>query len=100
MEEPLIQKNETPESNISLYNPKSIINSLYKDESDEAKHDRKMMMIRAAIGEFMCTFLFFTMLFGVLVETTRMGIKPELIKLLVGLTASFGTIAGHLNIYF
>jgi glycerol uptake facilitator-like aquaporin len=43
--------------------------SVVKDNSPEAKLGRKKMMIRAAYGEFMCTLLFYTPIFGAVMNT-------------------------------
>ena len=72
----------------------NIIKALYKDESQEAKSDRRRMMMRAALGEFICTFLFFTMLFGVIVHAVRSELSDIFVRFYAGLTASFSTIAG------
>jgi glycerol uptake facilitator-like aquaporin len=45
-----------------------IQDKLSKDTSAEAKLGRKKMMIRAAYGEFMCTLLFYTPIFGTIMN--------------------------------
>jgi glycerol uptake facilitator-like aquaporin len=48
-------------------------NTILRDESPEAQLGRQRRVIRAAFGEFMCTLIFFSILFSVIANGTQSG---------------------------
>jgi len=84
---------------------KTIDEKLMKDVSPEAKRGRRMMMYRAAYGEFMCTFLFLTPIFGCLVNAgLNDSSNPSFIAAFVGgfqaiaVSFAFSSVSGaHFN---
>lgn len=65
---------------------------LLKDKSPEAKMGRRKMLIRAAYGEFMCTLLFYTPIFCVLVNAKISNWGSEVTTLASALVAGFQAI--------
>jgi glycerol uptake facilitator-like aquaporin len=84
---------------------KSIDDKVKKDNSKEAKQRRRNMAIRAAYGEFMATFLFFTPIFGCIANVAEQDQVnlPNLSSFVAGFQAiavcfAFSSVSGaHLN---
>lgn len=78
-----------------------------RDKSPEAKLGRQKMMIRAAYGEFMCTILFYTPIFGTIVHCKQSGWDSTSISLAaafvggfqaIGISFAFSSVSGaHFN---
>jgi glycerol uptake facilitator-like aquaporin len=71
----------------------AIENKLLKDNSPEAKFGRQKMMFRAVYGEFMCTVLFFTPIFGCIFNFTMTEWDSNLISLAVAFIGGLQAIA-------
>lgn len=71
----------------------AIQDRVLKDNSPEAKLGRQKMMIRAAYGEFMCTLLFYTPIFGVIMNFTLSHWNPNSLSLAVAFVGGFQAIA-------
>lgn len=63
------------------------------DESDQARLGRKKAAVRAAYGEFMCTLLFLTPVFGTIVNATLKEYEPYTVSLMESLVGGFQAIA-------
>lgn len=73
-----------------------IQDKVLKDTSPAAKLGRRKMMIRAAYGEFMCTLLFYTPIFGCIMFCNQNGFIESgggLFPLLVAFVGGFQAIA-------
>jgi len=69
---------------------------ILRDSSPEAKLGRQKMMIRAAWGEFVCTILFYTPIFGAIVNFHQRGYTKDqdgLFTLAVAFISGFQAIA-------
>lgn len=62
-----------------------------KDTSPEAKKGRRKMMLRAAYGEFMCSLLFYTPIFGTIMNTQKWTQSVQ--SLAIALVSGFQAIA-------
>lgn len=71
----------------------AIENKLMKDNTPEAKFGRQKMMLRAVYGEFMCTVLFFTPIFGCIFNFTTTAWDSNLISLAVAFIGGLQAIA-------
>lgn len=54
-----------------------ILEQLTKDNTPAAKSARRMAMFRAILGEFMCTTMFFGIVFSVICSLHRAGVPPN-----------------------
>lgn len=63
-----------------------------KDTSPEAKLGRRKMMYRAAYGEFMCSLLFYTPIFGTIFNTQSWN-DPSIQSLAIALVSGFQAIS-------
>eukprot|EP01038_Epipyxis_sp_PR26KG_P005201 gene5201-7239_t len=91
----LIEKVHETEIKKDLQNQKIdlvIQEKILRDSSPEAKAGRRKMMIRACYGEFMCSILFYTPIFGVLANGRRSGWSPELTAVAVSFVGGFQAI--------
>jgi glycerol uptake facilitator-like aquaporin len=85
----------------------NVAKAVCKDKSPEAKQGRQKMMVRATYGEFMCTLLFYTPIFGVLMNMSDSEdsdtVKAVVISFVGGFQAicvsfAFSSISGaHFN---
>lgn len=69
-----------------------IAENLLRDKSPEAKAGRRKMALRAAYGEFMCTLLFYTPIFGCAANCAVNGWDPTLTTLAVAFVGGFQAI--------
>ena len=72
---------------------KSIVEKVEKDVSPEAKIGRRRMAMRAAYGEFMCTILFYTPIFGCIANTSLGAWESQSASLAVAFVGGFQAIA-------
>ena len=66
---------------------------VYRDNSPAAKEGRRKMALRASYGEFMCTFLFLTPIFGVVANATINNWGAEATTLAAAFVSGFQAIA-------
>jgi hypothetical protein len=72
---------------------KSIDDKVLRDQSPEAKRRRQIRAVRAGFGEFMCTFLFFTPVFGCLANMKTSGVSGYAGAVISAFVAGFQAIA-------
>lgn len=79
--------------NLELEKIEAAINhTILTDKSPEAKLGRRKMAIRAAYGEFMCTLLFYTPIFGAAASCAVNGFDPTSTTLAVAFVGGFQAI--------
>lgn len=66
---------------------------VHKDTSPAARAARRKMMMRAIYGEFMCTFIFFTTVFAILVNAHKSKWSADLTTVVSAFNASFQGVA-------
>lgn len=65
---------------------------LINDQSEAARHGRRRKFLRALWGEFFCTLLFFTPIFGVIANSSLQHFAPGIKQVGIALTAGFQAI--------
>jgi glycerol uptake facilitator-like aquaporin len=90
-----IIEREKKQSDLEITNEvkNQYIEEIYKDKSPEAKAGRRGAMWRAAYGEFMCSFIFFFLMYGIISYGTLDGWEAKEIKIMVALNNGFQVIA-------
>ena len=69
------------------------IDKIHRDKSEAARQGRRIMAFRAMYGEFMCTFLFFTPIFGCIAKVRSLNASSLASMTLSAFVAGFQAIA-------